>query len=300
MTRSKRSSRNLARAALNNICVGAACLWLSGCFFSAGAPTYTTENISRSLKDLAKNEYQIEVTARLVGSTLWVYMPVEDLFIKNPAPEKYPEKFRVLANAGSIKGRRFTGEYHIKPVPPKDKSQDYKINKAVSEKIGILWKVIRRVVFSIEPSQRETIKFVVMVIGDVKNGFEVTEIFYLRDLKKVSYNLMSIWEFQHRVIQDSQVSPLVIGDRTGRHLTYRDITMAEFIAKQIEYRVSLKFQKPEVEQNVDIDREISRIIRDTLRMYEATDVEEVSFKNLELNKNVTLDYPAIWSKSNKK
>ncbi len=300
MTRSKRSSRNLARAALNNICTGALCFLLCGCFFSAGAPTYTTQTVARSLKDLAKTEYKIDLTARLAGSTLWVYMPVEDLFIKNPKPEKYAEKFRILANSGTLKNRRFSGEYHIKPVPPKDKSLDYKINKDVSEKIGILWKAIRRVVFSIEPSQREDIKFVVMVIGDIKNGFEVTEIFYVRDLKKVSYNLMSIWEFQHRVIQDSQVSPLVIGDRIGKHLSYRDLTMHEFIAKQIEYRISLKFQKPEVEQDVDIEREISRIITETLRMYEVTDVEEAVFKNLELNRNVTLGYPAIWGKPRKK
>ena len=300
MTRSKRSSRNLAKAALNNICVACVCLGLCGCFFSAGAPTYTTQNIAKSLKDLAREEYKIDITARLAGSTLWVYMPVEDLFIKNPKPEKYPEKFKILKNSGAVEGSRFTGEFHIQPVPMQDKSQDYKIDKKASEKIGVLWKILRRVLFSIEPSQREDVKFVYMVIGDVKNGFEVKEIFYVRDLKKVSYGLMSIWEFQHRVIQDSSVSPLVIGDKIGRHLEYSDLTMAEFVSRQIEYRVSLKFQKPEVEQNVDIDREISRIITETLRMYEFTDIEEAAFRNLDRNTNVTIPSPYIWGKPGKK
>jgi len=111
---------------------------------------------------------------------------------------------------------------------------------------------------------------------------------------------MSIWEFQHRLIQDSIISPLVIGDRTGRHLAYRDLTMEEFITKQIEYRISLKFQKPEVEQNVDIDSEISKIVTETLKMYEAFDVEEVVLKNINLNKNVTLGYPEIWGRRRKK
>jgi hypothetical protein len=269
---------------------------LCGCFFSAGKPTYTTQNIAKSLQDVALSEYKTGISVKLVGSTLWIYMPVTDLFIKNPKPDKYPEKFKIQTNSGAFKGDAFIGEYLIKPVPVKDKSQEYKINKDISEKIGTLWKIIRRVLFSIQPSQREDIKFVVMAIGDIKNGFEVQEIFYTRDLKKVSYGLMSIWEFQHRVIQDSSVSPLVIGDKTGRHLTYRELTLPEFVAKQIEYRVSLKFQKPEVEQNVDIDREVSRIIMETLRMYELTDIEEVTFKNLDLNKNVTLSHPDIWGK----
>ena len=84
-------------------------------------------------------------------------MPVTDLFIKNPKPEKYPEKFKILKNSGNFKGSSFIGEYRIKPVPVKDKSQEYKINKSVSEKIGTLWKLIRRVLFSIAPSERDII-----------------------------------------------------------------------------------------------------------------------------------------------
>ncbi|MFA6383970.1 MAG: hypothetical protein WCY10_01210 [Candidatus Omnitrophota bacterium] len=300
MTKSKRSSKNLARAALNNFCVFAVCLGLCGCFFSANNSSYTTQNIAQSLQDVALADYKTDVTARLVGSTLWVYMPVTDLFIKNPKPEKYPEKFRILKSSGVLKDTSFTGEYLIQPVPVKDKSQEYKIGKDISEKIGTLWKIIRRVMFNIQPSQRDDIKFVVMVIGDVKNGFEVKEIFYARDLKKVSYGLLPMGEFQHRVIQDSSVSPLVIGDRTGRHVEYRDITLNDFVARQIEYRISLKFQKPEVEQHVDIDKEISKIITETLRMYEMSGIEEVRFKNLDLNTSVTLTSSDIWGKPGKK
>lgn len=300
MTKSKRSSRNLARAAVNNLCVVVVCLGLCGCFFSGGKPSYTTQNIAQSLQEVALAEYKTTVTVKLVGSTLWIYMPVTDLFIKNPKAEKYPEKFKISKYSGAFKNDSYVGEFLIQPVPVKDKAQEYKINKEISEKIGTLWKIIRRVLFSIQPSQRDDIKFVVMVIADVKNGFEVKEIFYARDLKKVSYGLMSIQEFQHRVIQDSSMSPLVIGDRTGRHVEYRDLTLQSFVAQQIEYRISLKFQKPEVEQNVNIDREISKIIIETLRMYEMTDIEEVRFKNLDRDTDVTLAKPQIWGNFKKR
>jgi hypothetical protein len=301
MTKSKRSSRNLAKAALNRYCAIALAVSLCGCSLSSGGkPTYTTQNVAKGLQDLALAEYKTDVSVKLFGSTLWVYLPVTDLFIKNPKKEKYPEKFKILKNSGAFSGASFIGEYQIKPVAITDKSQDYKINKEITEKIGTLWKIIRRVLFSVTPAHRDDIKFVAMVIADVKNGFEVKEIFYVRDLKKVSYGLMSIWEFQHRVIQDSSMTPLVIGDKTGRHVEYRDLTLKEFVEQQIQYRISLKFQKPEVEQNVDIDREVSQIITETLRMYELKEIGYVKFKNLGENTNVTLSHHEIWGKPAKK
>jgi hypothetical protein len=247
------------------------------------------------------SEYKTEVSVRLVGSTLWIYMPVTDLFVPNKdKKEKYPEKFQIAKNSGEFKGDSFVGEYNIKVVPVKDKTQDFKINKVISGKIGDMWKIIRRVLFGFVHSERDKIKFVSMVIADIKNGFEVKEVFYARDLKKVSYGLMSVWEFQHRVIQDSAVSPLVIGDKAGRHVEYRDITLHEFVQKQIEYRISLKFQKPEVEQNADIDREVAKIITETLQMYEMRDVGQVRFRSMHSNANITLSDRDIWGSSKQK
>lgn len=294
MTKLKRSLKNLARAALNKFLLAALCFCLCGCFFVPGKPTYNAQNVAKALQDLALAEYKTEVSVKLVGSTLWIYMPVTDMFIPNPKKEKYPEKFQIIKNNGAFTNSSFVGEYNIKAVPIKDKIQDWKINKEISGKIGDLWKIVRRVLFGFVPSERDRIKFVSMVIADVKNGFEVKELFYARDLKKVSYGLMSIWEFQHRVIQDSSMSPLVIGDKAGRHVEYRDITLPEFVQKQIEYRVSLKFTKPEVEQNVDINREVSKIIAETLRMYELKAIELVQFTNLDTNTTVTLSHHDDW------
>jgi len=249
---------------------------------------------------VALKDYRLELSARLVGSTLWLYMPVTDLFIKAPEPVKYPEKFKILTNNGEFTENSFVGTYHITPITPKDKSQDYKINKDISDKIGTIWKLIRRVLFNIDPSQRDDIKFVIMVAGDVKNGFEVKQTFYYKDLKKVSYGLINIWEFQHRVIQDSGLSPLVIGDKTGRHLEYYDLTLQEFVRQQIEYRVSLKFQKPEVEQNVDINEEVGKIVAATMQMYELTHIDKIQFQNMETNTTVTLSSDDIWGKDKKK
>ncbi|MCU0650912.1 MAG: hypothetical protein MUC52_01605 [Candidatus Omnitrophica bacterium] len=299
MTRSKRSLRNSARAALNNLIPAVLCFCLCGCFFLPGKQAYNTQNLTKTLQDLALADYKTELSARLVGSTLWIYMPVTDLFVQCDLKDKSLEKFRIAENYGQVKGSVFKGKYNITAVPIKDKSCNIKINKEISEKIGDLWKLIRRVLFGIDKSQKDDIKFVSMVIADIKNGYEIKEIFYARDLKRVSYGLMSIFEFQHRVIQDSYMSPLVIGDKAGRHVEYKDITLPEFVQKQIEYRINLKFSKPEVEQSADINKEVSKIITETLQIYNLTDVGYIEFTNYGSNSTVTLTDRDIWGKIKK-
>jgi hypothetical protein len=102
---------------------------------------------------------------------------------------------------------------------------------------------------------------------------------YYRDLKKVSYGLLSFGEFQHRVVQETFLNPAVINDKTGRHLEYTDMTLADFVAKQIAYRIKLKFSKPEVEQTADIDKEVAKVVSETLRIYELADVKMVELTN---------------------
>ena len=155
---------------------------------------------------------------------------------------------------------------------------------------------MRRVVFSLDPKEKDDIKFYVLVVADVKNGFEIREIFYYKDLKKVSYGLMSIGEYQHRIIQSSSLSPGAMGDRTGKHVQYKDITLDEFISAQIEYRINLKFQKPEVEQNADIDKEIGKIISETLRIYyQEQRPLYVEMDNIITDKKISLDQDQIWT-----
>jgi len=48
--------------------------------------------------------------------------------------------------------------------------------------------------------------------------------------------------------------------------------LEEFIADQIQNRIKLKFQKPEVPANADIDKEVLKIVNYTLAAYQ--------FKNL--------------------
>lgn len=297
MTKSKPYSKSLVkRGLLVNISLLLLCHTL-GCS-SSTSPTYLKENIPQAIQNISKKEYNIDgLRVKLVGETIWIYMPVEDIFKKADQPEKYFEKFDIEQNNSEFEDSTLNINYAIKPIPESEKMQEFKYNKEVAEKMNDVLSVTRRVLFSTERVKTVEPKFISFVTADIKNGIEVREICYYLDLKKVSYNFISLNEYQHRIIQEAVFSPEVIGDKYGTYLDYSDITMQDFISRQIQHRIKLKFQKPEVDKNADIDKEIIKIIAYTIKIYGIKDFKEVKINNLLTNKTTSLNEAAIWARS---
>ncbi len=293
MTRLRRSLKNSARPALFNLWLIAALL--AGCT-SSTKPTFLKKDISEAIQNICKNEFKIEVKATPVGSTLWIYMPFEDIFEKSVAPVIYRERFIIERNDGEFKSRWFKFDALIKKVPERERFQDYKFNKKVADKINDVWRALRRVLFSMARSADEP-KFFCLVTADIKNGFQILQIFYYLDLKKVSYGFISWEEFQHRTIQETNVLTAIIGDKKGAHLKYRDISLEEFLVVQIKQRINSKFSKPEVAADADIDKEIIKIVVHVLKTYNFKDFTAVELNNLLTNNRLTLNEAAIWTKA---
>lgn len=285
MTRLKPSLKKRARHVLKLSLI--LCL-IYGCSTSI-TPTYLKENIADALQDICKKEYNIDVKAKLAGQTLWIYLPLEDIFIQAEKPEKYTEKFDIQYAKEEFKEDTLKLRYLIKAIPEREKLQAYKYNKAALEKVNKVWMVLRRVIFSMGHLKEEEPKFFYLITADIKNGFEIEEIFYLLDLKKVSYQFISWNEYQHRTIQETHLVPEILGDKEGAHLVYNEISMKDFIGKQIAYRIKLKFQKPEVDKNVDIDKEILKVVTHTLKIYDFKDFTALELENLLTNNKLRLD-----------
>lgn len=276
-----------------------ACL-IFGCS-SSTKPTFSKEDIADAIQDISKNEYKIDLKARLVGQTLWVYIPTdEDVVVKSDKPEKYVERYSIEVNKVSFQDKAFSLEYLIKSIAEQEKSQEYKYSKAFIDKINNVWKVLRRVLLSMDRSKEDSEpKIFCLVIADIKNGFETKELFYYLDIKKVTYEYISWTEYQHRSIEETSMAPEIIGDREGSHIVYRDIPMYEFLALQMQHRIKLKFQKPELPKNLqdkDIDSEILKVPVYTIKTYNFKDFSEVVLNNLLSKNKITLNQPAILAK----
>ena len=243
MMKSKLSSKSLVKIALEILPL---ILFLSACNSSV-SPSFLKEDITQAVKDICKKEYKLDIITQLSGSTLWVYMPLENIISKPERPEKYIERFLLEDKKNSLDEKILKVNYFVQPTTEKEKLQEMALNKSVNEKIFNVLQVIRRVLFSMGSSKKDIPLFFCIVTADIRNGFELKQIFYFLDLKKLSYSFISQTEYQHRIVQNTAISAEIIGDKTGSHLNYRDITLEEFIADQIQTRIKLKFQKPEVE-----------------------------------------------------
>ncbi len=268
---------------------------ISGCSYST-APTYLKEDIPQAIQDISKKEYAIDLRVKLVNQTIWIYLPVENIFEKADKPEKYFEKFVIDHNGSEFKEGMLKIDYSISAIADSEKNQEFKYNKAVSEKMNNVLNVTRRVLFSMDRLKSQEPEFICFIVADIKDGVELRELFYYLDLKKVSYNYISLDEYQHRTIQDINFLPEIIGDTAGAYVNYTDITLEDFISRQIQHRIKLKFQKPEVDKNADIDKEIIKITAFTLKTYGIKNFNEVKLNNLATNKTVSLNEAAIWAK----
>lgn len=289
MTKLKLSLKNLAKAGLKLLPF---ILFLSACT-SSTSPSFLREDICQAVKDICKKEYKLDTVTRLSGRTLWVYLPLENIISKPDKPEKYTERFLLEDKKNSFEEKILTVSYLIKPTDEKEKQQEMAIDKSVNEKIFNVLQVIRRVLFSMDNSAKNSPLFFCIVTADTKNGFEIKQIFHCLDLKKLSYGFISQTEYQHRIIQDTGISMQIIDDKEGRHLDWKDITLNEFLADQIQNRIRMKFQKPEVEINADIDKEVLKIITLTLKTYDFKDFSIVEMVNLVSGTKTILNQTAV-------
>lgn len=294
MTRLKVFSRNSVKRALS---LALAALLVGGCTYSAN-PTFKKEEVAKAIQEICKKEYQLDVKATLTGQTLWVYLPLEiDIFKKADKPEKVIERFTVEQNKADFLNGLIKLDYSIKPIQEKTISQEYKPNKDFLEKNRNVWVVMSRVLFSMERLKNdEELQFLCLITADIKNGAEIVEVVYQPDLKKISYRLISQGEYQHREIYDMVVDPLIAGDKEGRHLNFRNIALKEFIVGQIQNRIKLKFQKPEVKADADIDQEITKIIVFVVRTYNFKDFSAAELNNLLTQNRIFLNRAALWEK----
>lgn len=287
--KSKPSLKSLAKIGLKLLPF---IFFLSACSSSV-APSFLKEDVPTAVKDICKKEYQLDLVTKLVDQTLWVYMPLENIVTKSEKPEKYIERFLIEDNKNLLSEGILRVSYAIKPIEEKEAKQEMSLDKKVNEKIFNILQVIRRVLFSTDNSKTNSPLFFCIVTADIKNGFQIKQIFHISDLKKLSYGFISQTEYQHRIVQDTEVSALIIGDSQGTHLNYQNITLEDFVVNQIKNRIKIKFQKPEVEKNADIDKEIFKIISYTMKTYNFRNFTLLEMTNLLNTKKVIFNRAAI-------
>lgn len=268
-------------------------VFFSSCI-SSTAPTYKKDDLETTIPKIALQEFNMTVKSKLVGQSFWIYIPIEDLFIKADKPESYKERFEIAENDEKYYDGNFTVDYSIKSIAEKDKKQEYVLNKDVIKKLSDVWSVLRRVIFSMDRKERAEVQFYYLIAADIKNGFELKELTYYLDIVKVMYRYMSNEEYHQRVVVDTAISYKIIDDKEGEHLKFKDITMAEFISAQIKSRIAKKFQGSSAEKNADVDKEVQKIVNHVFNIYDYKDFNVMELNNMLTNTTITLNQTEIF------
>ena len=293
MTKLRLSLRNLAKAALVNSFL---LLSLPGCSFQPNHDPYTLTNLSDYLVKIARDDYKVTLVSKLVGQTLWVYLPLEEsLFIDADKPQEYSQRYEIKNLEAGLNYETLSLDYAVSEVPETKESQNKKFNPEVADKINKTLRTIRRVLFNLKPQKYEP-RFFVLAATDIKTGIELVDTTYIDDIRKVSYDMISWIEYQHRTLENVNVSFTAIGDKKGRHLRMRDIDFQDFLLEQIKQRIQVKFNRNETEKGADIDEEVLKTVKYVLEIYKFKDFLVLELKNSLTRKKVTLSRSAVLEK----
>jgi hypothetical protein len=282
--------------------IGAALL-LTGCTGQIEKPPVLTVTAAqKKFEEKCLKDFNLHVRSRQVGQTFWVYLPIKDPIFdyevqkeKPPAEAKEtPNKFVVNFADGKFQNNVFSFEYDIMDKK-KSKDEDYGFNSSYTDTYvknqNNLFTAIYEVFLNTKASDKEvTPLFFVVVITDIKKGIETRSTFYLKDFMRYMSGDIPNDEYMKRFLGDRKGSPAMIGDETGTHLKYTNMTMGEFLSKQIVNRIHFKFQYSDFPpKDNKFDDIVIGIVADTVKYYQFDDFTNVRLNNLRLNQKYLFD-----------
>lgn len=247
-------------------------------------PIPLTEAHGKLLKICEKNG--LNVVLKPLQHTLWIYVPVREDLVGLVATSEGPQKNESFQEHSVVKyldsiyeTQRFLITYDIRPDKNYTQSQGTKLDYLPG-----YHKINQQIITAISESYFDAADaplFFVTIVSDILKGIEIENILHLYDLKWVmSAGSMPQEEYVKRVIYEIRGKKEWIGDAKGQHLAYREITMPEFLARQLTKRINFKYQQSSFPPSNDARREILTIVAETLKNYNFTNFNYIELRDL--------------------
>jgi len=244
-------------------------VWVGGC---KGTAEVNRENFGSLLSRACRTNYQARVAVKEAGDTVWIYLPYTPGRSGNAATKE--------------EGNGLYLEYEIASINPY-KTIDPPELKFLVQKI--LGEIRQLLLLSARPY-----KFFVLVItniADPKNRVDQWYIGYIDDVKNHSagkdfsgegYSRL-VWH-QEKFAQGEEENAASYRDLSGTHLRCYDMTMKEFVDKQIKWRIYKRFTVEYNKTPFDVTAqekqdEIWGIIKAVLTAYNFKEVETYYLKD---------------------
>jgi hypothetical protein len=233
---------------------------------------------------------------KLTGSTLWVYMPLEEPLMNIQAGEssavasKSPGAAKMSLVYYDVKFN--AGEFNIVYDDEMRRTYPSNINYKTSyresyqqKQQSILNFILRAFYDAKEP------EFIVLVFADIVNGMEAKTIFYFDDMRKASSMppALSTDEYAKRFITEVNGEKGAIGDKEGRHLDWKPLSWPDFLTRQIKHRIAFKFQQSTFPPSQETRQELAQICLDAIKAYDFKDYKAIVLEDIATGELFNID-----------
>lgn len=257
----------------------------------------TINEAHKKFLSICKNEINIDVISQFVGDTFWIYAPIKDNILQTSASregsmssDQYKEVPSINYADTQFKDHVFIVQYDIDLKRNYPKSYGYTSSyssKYQALQQGLLAALNRS--FS-ETDDDSALRFVILVIADITTGIEVESILYFEDIKhglSLTQDLAQD-EFMKRYVAELRGNKNIIGDLDGKHLTYYQMTMPGFLARQITNRINFKYQRSSHPPSLNTLEELTKLLIETFDAYDYQEYSEVRLQDLGDNSSESL------------
>lgn len=248
---------------------------------------------------ICREEYKLSVSLRPLKDTAWVYVPLRENLLqiaagkegvqKSSTPQERPA-VKFLEASFSRTERLFLIRYDIgrQKVYPQSPGYGVEYTEAYRRISRQILSAVSRSYFSAAETEKPP-EFFVIVLTDIQNGIEVENTFYLDDLKKyMSMEAIPQEEYTKRSLYELKGNLEFIGDTEGKHLAYKEISLPDFLARQMVNRINFQYQRSAFPPSEDAEAEILKNAAQTLRYYDFTDFTAIRLQDMPADATKTI------------
>lgn len=300
------------------------CTLLYGCSKAGPSHGVTMSAAHEKFLKTCHEEFKYDAKTKIVGKTMWIYVPIENRIVDIKATDKGPftskeatEKLTVRYLNAIFTEDAINIEYDIAMGKNYGRSMGYSssytedyskvqnnILLALKDSFFDVGEIPGDIEFSDTKKQAsheklvssyietdEPPEFFVVTISNITKGIEIEIMLNFDDYKKaMSPNpVIPHEEYSKRYITEIRGGKSILDDREGKHIDYRDITIREFLAKQLMNRINFKYGRSDFPPGHDTVEEILKITATLVKLYHFDNFLSVNLKDLIADeiKNVT-------------
>ena len=138
--------------------------------------------------------------------------------------------------------------------------------------------------------------FIVIIIADIKKGIESRMYLHLQDLQRATHDSGFSEEYVKRAVMEQPPgNEIIIGDKTGSYLETYDLSWADFLTRQMLYRVNFKYTQSTFPPYPDALAQLTEIAAEIVQGYDFNDFESINFIDLNTEKTRALSKEQLQS-----